>query len=244
MSALAGKRAIVTGGARGIGRAIAAAFVDAGAQVEILDCDPSGAVAAAAVGAQYVDVDLTDDDAARSAVETAIGRLGALDILVNNAGVLVLKPILETTLADWDRTFAINVRAMLVTIQAAAPTLRTAAAGGRIINLASMAAKTGGGGEGAYAASKHAVVGLTRACAQEFGPDRITVNALCPGFVLTEMGADTRTPEMVAAWRARSPLGRLAEPQDVADVAVFLASDAGGYLTGQSVNVSGGIVMH
>lgn len=239
---LQGRRAIVTGGARGIGHAIAAALTRAGASVVVLDRMSAAEACADDIGACHLPVDLSDAEATTASMRTAIAELGGLDILVNNAGILVLKPILETSLDDWDRVFAVNVRAMLVTTQAAVPALRDAG-GGRIINLASMAAKVGGGGEAAYAASKHAVVGLTRASAQEFGPDRITVNALCPGFVLTEMGADTRTPEMVAEWSSRSPLGRCAEPEDVAEAAVFLASDAGGYLTGQAINVSGGMVM-
>jgi 3-oxoacyl-[acyl-carrier protein] reductase len=133
---------------------------------------------------------------------------------------------------------------MLVTMQAVAPVMIAAGRGGRILNLASMAAKSGGAHEGAYAASKAAVVALSRAAALEWGEHDITVNAICPGYVLTEMGAATRTDEDVAAWKARSPLGRLADPQDVAGVACFLASADGAYLTGQAIDVSGGMITH
>ncbi|MBR20860.1 MAG: hypothetical protein CMF57_00180 [Leifsonia sp.] len=119
-----------------------------------------------------------------------------------------------------------------------------AADGGVVINLASMAAKTGGAGEAHYAASKAAVVALTRATALELGGHGIRANALCPGYVLTDMGADTRTEDDVVRWSARSPLGRLGSPGDVAGVALFLASDAASYLTGQAFNVTGGMIMH
>ena len=140
--------------------------------------------------------------------------------------------------------FAVNTRSMLVTTQVAARSMIDAGAGGRIINMASMAAKSGGAGQAHYAASKAAVAALTRCCALEFGQFQITVNCLCPGYVLTEMGAGTRTDDDVARWSGYSPLGRLAVPGDVAGVAVFLAGPDAGYLTGQSINVTGGMVMH
>ncbi|BDZ48427.1 hypothetical protein GCM10025867_06680 [Frondihabitans sucicola] len=132
---------------------------------------------------------------------------------------------------------------MLTTMQAAARTMIAAGGGGKIINLASMAAKKGGAGEGAYPASKAAVVALTRVAALEWGEHGINVNCLCPGYVLTEMGAATRTDEMVASWSALSPLGRCASPADVAGVALFLATPDADYLTGQAINVTGGMVM-
>ena len=116
--------------------------------------------------------------------------------------------------------------------------------GGRIVNLASMGAKRAAAEQAHYAASKAAVVSLTQAAAIELGQHGITVNAICPGYVLTEMGAATRTPEMVAAWSATSPLGRCAEPADVAAMALFLASDDAAYCTGQAFNVTGGMMMH
>ncbi|MCK9916926.1 MULTISPECIES: SDR family NAD(P)-dependent oxidoreductase [Microbacterium] len=244
MGTLDGKRVIVTGAARGIGRAIAARIAAEGAQVVLLDRDADAiAQTAADLGVASLAVDLVDVASTRTTMRAAIDLLGGLDVLVNNAGVFLSGGLLETDPADWDRVQVINTRSMLVTTQEAVPAMR-AGGGGRIINLASMAAKSGGGFEGAYAASKAAVVALTRATAQEFGSDGITANALCPGYVLTEMGADTRTPEMVAAWSSRSPLGRCAAPDDVADVAAFLAGDASRYMTGQSVNVTGGMIMH
>ena len=129
-------------------------------------------------------------------------------------------------------------------MQVAAGSMVAAGRGGSIVTIASMAAKQGGAGQGHYAASKAAVVALTRVAAQEWGEHGITVNALCPGYILTEMGADTRTEDDIRTWCSYSPLGRLGTPADVAGLATFLASPDGAYLTGQALNVTGGMVMH
>ncbi|HEV7623257.1 MAG TPA: SDR family oxidoreductase [Amnibacterium sp.] len=245
MRRLDGARVVVTGGARGIGAAIAARCAAEGARIAVLDrLEDRGRATAGALGGEFVAVDLTDCRRAGDAVTAAAALLGGLDVLVNAAGVLRLGPLLDTTPDEWDAVFAINTRAMLVTMQTAARAMIGAGSGGRIVNLASMAAKDGGANEGAYAASKAAVVALTRAAALEWGCHGITVNAICPGYVLTEMGAATRTPSDVAAWTARSPLGRLASPEDVANVALFLASDEASYLTGEALNVTGGMMTH
>ncbi|MDQ1514034.1 MAG: hypothetical protein QOC59_1876 [Microbacteriaceae bacterium] len=242
---LLGSRVVVTGAARGIGAAIAARCVAEGAVVAVLDrLEDPGRATAQDLGATFHSVDLADPDAAASAVDTAIEGLGGVDVLVNSAGVLLLAPLLETSAEEWDGVFAVNTRAVLLTMQRAARAMIAAGTGGRIVNLASMAAKAGGANEGAYAASKAAVVALTRAAALEWGCHGITVNAICPGYVLTEMGAETRTPSDVAAWTARSPLGRLASPEDVANVACFLASEEASYLTGEALNVTGGMMTH
>ncbi len=167
------------------------------------------ATTAARLDAPAVVADVADPNKARRAVVEAAEALGGLDILVNNAGILLMAPLLEITVEDWDRTFAVNVRSMLCTIQAAVPLMREAG-GGKIVNMASMGGKVGAPNQAHYAASKAAVIELTRVAAMELGALGITVNCICPGYVLTEMGAATRTPEMVAAWTAKSPLGRLA----------------------------------
>jgi 3-oxoacyl-[acyl-carrier protein] reductase len=242
---LSGKRVVVTGGARGIGEAIARRAGAAGARVGVLDrLTEEGRCVADGIGGVFGEVDLADPTTTRRALTTLITHLGGVDVLVNNAGILRQAPLLETTTDEWDEVFAVNTRALLVTSQVAARQMIAAGAGGRIINIASMAGKTGGAGQAHYAASKAAVIALTRVAALELGPHQITVNALCPGYVLTPMGAATRTDEDVRAWTALSPLGRLATPADVAGVAVFLAGDDGGYLTGQAINVTGGMVMH
>lgn len=241
---LTGARAVVTGAARGIGAGIAARLHAEGAAVAVLDrLEQEGRATADRLDGVFVPADLSDPAGAAAATATAVEALGGVDVLVNAAGILQLGSLLDTSVEQWDRVFAINSRAMLVTMQAVAPAMIDAG-GGRIVNIASMAAKAGGAGEGAYAASKAAVVALTRAAALEWGPHGITANAICPGYVLTEMGAATRTPADVAAWTARSPLGRLGTPDDVAGVAAFLASADGAYLTGQAINVTGGMITH
>jgi 3-oxoacyl-[acyl-carrier protein] reductase len=240
----AGRRVIVTGGARGIGAEIASRFATEGARVSILDrLADAGSQHATGIGGRFHPVDLADAAAAAQATATAIGDLGGVDVLVNSAGIFRLTPLLEVTASAWDEMLSINARAVLTTMQVAARSM-IAAGGGTIINIASMAAKTGGAREGHYAASKAAVVALTRVAALEWGEYGITVNALCPGYVLTEMGADTRTEEDIRTWCSYSPLRRLGTAADVAGLVTFLASPDGAYLTGQALNVSGGMVMH
>ena len=201
---LEGRRAIVTGAARGIGHAIAAAFIEAGAAVAIVDRDEKlGATAADAMGAAFVTADLGDDANAKAGIGHAIQALGGLDILVNNAGIFRLRPLLDITAEEWDTVQRINTRSMLSTTQVAARHMIAAGTQGNIINIASMAAKAGGAMEAHYAASKAGVVALTRATAQELGVHGIRANSLCPGYILTDMGAQTRTEEDVAGWSAR-----------------------------------------
>ena len=240
-----GKRVVVVGGARGIGGEIATRFASEGARVSVLDrLADCGTQLADAIGADFHTVDLADPDSALSVTEKAIGALGGVDILVNSAGILRLSRLLDVRVEEWNEIFSINTRAMLTTMQVCARSMIAAGSGGTIINIASMAAKKGGANEGVYAASKAAVVALTRVAALEWGEFGITANSLCPGYILTEMGADTRTEDDVKTWSAYSPLGRLGRAEDVAGVALFLASPDACYLTGQAINVTGGMVMH
>ncbi|RFA16022.1 short-chain dehydrogenase [Subtercola boreus] len=251
---LKGRRIVVTGGARGIGASIASRFAAEGADVAILDLlEGPGAATAARIGASFFRVDLSDEADTRTVLTEAIDSLGGIDVLVNNAGILRFAPLLEITTEDWDTMFRINTRAMLVTTQVAAKRMiaqrqggqaDASTAPGKIVNMASMGGKTGGAGQAHYAASKAAVIALTRVTALELGPEAITANCICPGYVLTEMGAATRTEADVAEWSSYSPLGRLAQPEDVAGVATFLASSDADYLTGQAINVTGGMIMH
>lgn len=232
-----GAKAVVTGGSRGIGAAIVDRLVAEGAEVVVLDRLPCDRVPGVAV-------DLGDASATRAAMEEAVDRLDGIDVLVNNAGIFRITPLLEIDPDEWDEMFAVNTRAMLVTIQAAARAMIDAGDGGRIVNTASMGGKAGAAGQAHYAASKAAVISLTQVAAAELGAHGITVNAVCPGYVLTEMGADTRSAEQEAAWSALSPLGRLGTPGDVAEMVAFLASPGGGYCTGQAMNVTGGMITH
>ena len=242
---LEGRRAIITGAARGIGAEIARTYAAEGAQVVLFDvaADQVRELAKELEGESVV-VDLADASATAAATNEAIELLGGVDLLVNNAGILQMAPILDMTIENWDLTFDVNVRSMFVTTQVAGRAMREQGTGGRIVNMASMGGKLGAPNQAHYAASKSAVIAFTRVTAMELGPFGINANCICPGYVLTEMGAATRTPEMVAAWSAKSPLGRLAEPSDVAKMALFLASDDSSYCTGQAMNVSGGMVMH
>jgi 3-oxoacyl-[acyl-carrier protein] reductase len=242
---LAGCRVIVTGGARGIGGEIASRFASEGARVGILDrLVAEGNERAGEIGGSFHEVDLADPDSTIESMHDALSGLGGIDILVNSAGIFQLSPLLDISIDDWDLMFDINARAMLTTMQVTARAMIAAERGGVIVNLSSMAAKKGGAQEAHYAASKAAVVALTRAAAIEWGSHGIRANAICPGYVLTAMGAATRTDAQIAEWSKLSPLGRLATPADVAGVALFLASSEADYLTGQAINVTGGMVMH
>jgi NAD(P)-dependent dehydrogenase (short-subunit alcohol dehydrogenase family) len=241
---LAGRRCVVTGAARGIGAEIARTYARAGASVGVLDVAPDVKAVAAELDGPVELADLADVTATGEALRRLVHALGGIDVLVNNAGILRITPLLDITVEEWDLVMDVNARSMLVTTQVAARSMIAGGTGGRIINMSSMGAKRAGANQAHYAASKAAVVSLTQAAAIELGPHGINVNAICPGYVLTEMGAATRTPEMVAAWSATSPLGRCAEPADVAGVALFLASDDAAYCTGQAFNVTGGMMMH
>jgi 3-oxoacyl-[acyl-carrier protein] reductase len=239
------KRVVVTGGARGIGAEITRRFAAEGARVAVLDrLVEEGTHLASEVGGHFVPVDLVDPIDTADATARAIEILGGVDILVNSAGILRFSALLDVTVTDWNEMFSVNARAMLTTMQVTVRSMIANGITGKIINLSSMAAKKGGAGEGHYAASKAAVVALTRVAALEWGCHGITANSLCPGYVLTEMGAATRTVDDVKTWSSYSPLGRLGEAADVAGVALFLASPDADYLTGQAINVTGGMVMH
>lgn len=233
------RRAIVTGAARGIGAAIAAALRARRYDVVLVDADEAVESVAEAMGATSLVVDLVSPGATE-AIATAVGDR-PLWLLVNNAGRFDRTPLLEIDLARWDHIQAVNTRSMVATMQAVVPGMIERGAGGRIVNMSSMAAKLGTPGEAAYAASKAAVVALSRIAAMELGPHAITVNSICPGYVLTDLGAGTRSADDVATWQAMSPLGRVAEVGDVAALVCHLASDDAGYVTGEALNVTGGM---
>jgi meso-butanediol dehydrogenase/(S,S)-butanediol dehydrogenase/diacetyl reductase len=256
---LEGKVAIVTGGARGIGRAICLRLARDGASVTVGDVDESGAMSVAreieeADGrACGLRTDVTRRADAQELVDTAVARFGRVDILVNNAGVLRVAPLLQTDEATWDLTFDVNVKGMLFCSQAAAHQMIAQGDGGRIINAASGAAKMGPALPiGAYAASKHAVLGLTRCFAIELAPHQILVNCYCPGIVDTPMwdvidrdvaALQGRPPgSIIQDALASIPLGRLQTPTDVANIVAFYASADASYVTADALNNSGGLL--
>ncbi len=240
---MASQTAIITGAGRGIGLKIAEALVGAGYAVLGLDRNNDVVQAAKDVGAIGIAADLADPAAAAGAIASAIDQLGGVHLLVNNAGIFRSTPLLEISADEWDTVMAVNARTMLTTTQAVVPAMK-AGGGGVIVNMASMGGKEGEPGQAHYAASKAAVIALTRVSAMELGPANIKVNCLCPGYVLTDMGAETRDPDLIAQWEARSPLGRLASTNDVAGHVTFLASEAGAYVTGQAININGGMIMY
>jgi 3-oxoacyl-[acyl-carrier protein] reductase len=249
MNRLSGRRVIVTGGAQGIGAAIVRTIAAEGAAVMVLDgCAEAAALLAEEVGGDAYVTDLCDVRGTREAMTRAIDRLGGLDVLVNNAGVMRFSALLDLDSPDLGEVFDMGTRTMLITTQIAARAMvgfRTPSddCTGKVINVAGTGG-TGGGGQAHFAASKAAVMALTRAAAHELGAHGITVNCVCPGYVLDEREAAAMGLGHVASWSALSPLGRLGQPQDVARAALFLASSDSDYLTGDALNVAGGMALH
>jgi NAD(P)-dependent dehydrogenase (short-subunit alcohol dehydrogenase family) len=254
-SELRGKRAFVTGGAHGIGRAIAHALARSGVRVAIADLDAETADRTATeIGAETVavEIDVRERASVERAFNEALKHLGGCDICIANAGVSTMQRALDLTDADWDFNFAVNARGIFLTNQIAARHF-VAEGAGCIVNTASLAAKVGAPLLAHYSASKFAVLGWTQALARELAPKGVRVNAVCPGFVKTGMQAreiawearlrNISAQQVVDEYVAQTPLGRLEEPEDVADVVVFLCSDKARFMTGQAINVTGGVYM-
>lgn len=248
---LSDKSAVVTGAARGIGRAIALELARHGTDVLLCDLDGPAAEAAAAriadeTGMKVIGdaADVTRKSDAERTIARAVSAFGKLDILVNNAGIHRARPFVDYDESDWDLVFAVNAKGTFLFSQAAARVMIPRRSG-RIINIASASAKKPDPEMCAYNASKSAVVGLTRCMALELGPHGITVNAICPGATDTEMLRDVfaALPGLEATLRARTPLGHIAQPRDQANVVVFLASDLAAHVTGESLIVAGGELM-
>ncbi len=242
---LDGHRAIVTGGGSGIGRATCLRMAAEGASVAVLDIDGDRAKAVAdEVGGAALVADVGDPEALRSAVDQGVAALGGLTLLFNNAGTGNQSPLHEWDPAEWDRLVRINLTGVFLGFRAAIPHIK-ASGGGSIVSTASISGTRPAAGEAPYAAAKAAVAALTATAALEYGPT-IRVNAISPGMIRTALTEPwfQFLPNEVERFERSTPVGRIGEPEDVADVVVFLCSDAARFITGQNIVVDGGLTLH
>ena len=241
---LTGRTALVTGSTRGIGRAIAATLTGAGARVAVVGRDQTRADEVAAGiggGAQGFSADVGDPASVIALVQAVEESFGQIDILVNNAGLTRDNLLFRIKDDDWDMVLDANLKGAFVAIRSTARGMMKRR-WGRIINIASIVGLTGNKGQANYAASKAGLIGLTKSVAKELGSRNILVNAIAPGFIETDMTA-AMTPESRSALSGQIPLERLGNPQDIAGMVAFLASDLASYITGQVLVVDGGMVM-
>lgn len=249
-SGLEGKRVLVTGGAGGLGREAARAFAEAGARVAVLDLaqDRAQAVVADMPGGPHLAIaaDLREVAGHAELIAGVAAELGGLDVLVCAAAVLVRRhDVTDITEDDWDLQHDVNLKSTFFLNQAAARLFRAQGRGGRIINFTSQGWWSGGfGGSVAYAASKGGIVSLTRGLARSLARDGVTVNAISPGAADTAMLRDGMSDEQLAGIVAAIPMGRMATPGELAGAVLFLASDHAAYMTGATLNVSGGWLMY
>lgn len=241
------KTAVITGGARGIGRAIAEEFVREGARVVILDLNKGNFDAAVAElkvnngDACGFILDVTDSAAVEAVFTKVVEDLGGIDILVNNAGITADAQLYKMTEEQWDKVIAVNLKGVFNCSREAIKIMREKQVG-TIINISSVVGLYGNFGQVNYAATKSGVIGMTKSMAKEVGRKNITVNAICPGFIETEMTA--QMPEKVLTMmQEKAPLNRLGKPADIARACVFLASEDASFITGAVLSVDGGIVL-
>jgi 3-oxoacyl-[acyl-carrier protein] reductase len=237
---VSGRKAIVTGAASGIGAAAVARLIADGVEVLAVDVTGDGLK-----GTHTLIADLGDPASFAAIAEATQSKLGGLDILINNAGVCPVSSFDEMTEAMWDHALSINVTAAMKLTRAVLPMLRESSVA-RVINTGSILSRYGDAGLVAYATSKHAILGLTRALAAELGLQGITVNCVQPGAIATGMTKPMfeTNPESLAYYAGRSVLGRIGQPEDIADVMSFLASDDARFITGQGILVDGGVMVH
>ena len=245
---LDGLVALVTGGSRGIGRAIAETLAARGAAVAVNFASREDAarevcesIAAAGGKAIAVGFDVSDAAAVDAGVKQVVSELGGLHVLVNNAGVSIDALLLRASEDDWNRTLEINLKGAFLTSKACSRQLLRAKDRGRIINLSSVVGETGNAGQAMYSASKAGLLGLTKSLAQEFAGRAITVNAVTPGFIETDMTAESLQGDAREALLKKVPLGRIGRPQEIAEAVAFLASPAAAYITGHVMRVNGGL---
>ena len=245
---LKNKVAVITGGAQGIGRAIALGMAQEGAKVVVADLQSEKARSVAAevkmLGGQSLsfEVNVADEFSVKKLVEATFADFGRIDILVNDAGVYLKSSVVDMSETDWDRTLDINLGGNFLCCRAFVPAMR-AQKSGRIISMASGIGHYGMKQFSHYAASKAAIIGLVKSLARELGSDGITVNAICPGSANTAMPRGHRSEEEVMQRLHSTPLPHVLEPEDIAGPVLFLASDAAAYITGQSYNINCGTYM-
>lgn len=245
---LDGKVAVVTGGSRGIGRAVAVALAREGAKVVI---NFAGNVTAAnsvleeitgAGGeAMLYQANVADGEAVEAMIKAALDKFGHIDILVNNAGITRDNLLARMKEEDWDAVMNTNLKGIFLCTKAVARSMMKQRSG-KIINMSSVIGLTGNAGQGNYAAAKAGVIGFTKSMARELASRNIMVNAIAPGFITTDM-THVLSDEIKTGLSEKIPLGRLGAPEDVANAVVFLASDAANYITGQTINIDGGMVI-
>nr|WP_314527827.1 D-threitol dehydrogenase [uncultured Pseudomonas sp.] len=238
---LTGRCAVITGGAAGIGLACASLLVERGARVALLDRDPAVVEVAASLGTGHLGLvaDLRQLDSVQAAIDEAHAGLGRIDYLVNSAGVALLDKALDVSENAWDTTLDINLKASFFVAQACARHM-IEQGGGRIVNLASQAAVIGLDRHVAYCASKAAVVGMTKVLAMEWAPHGINVNAVSPTIVETALGKKAWAGELGEKAKLQIPVGRFAQPEEIAGLVLYLISDAAKMITGENVVIDGG----
>ena len=256
---LTGKNAIVTGAGTGIGRGIALELARHGANVMVCDRNMDGAnetvrmIAEIGTRGYAFKMDVTSEESAEEMAKRCVEQFGSIDLLYNNAGTISMSTIEELTLDQWEKIFAVNCRGVFLCSRAVIPQMKKQG-GGRIISTASQGGKTGLNLLTHYCATKAAVIGFTKGLALELCKDNILVNCFCPGSVMTDMtrreaqwAAEReggKPEDYIRQWESAVPLGRYASPEDIANIAVFLASEYASYMTGQAINISGGQEMH
>jgi 3-oxoacyl-[acyl-carrier protein] reductase len=250
---LEGKVCIITGGAAGIGKATAIKFVNEGAKVVLCDVDVSSGQALAAElgnGTSFYEVDVTNRQAVQDLVDDVVKKLGRIDVLINNAGItrdgLFVKYkngelVSQMSENDFDLVIKVNLKGVFNCAQAVAPQM-IKQGGGVILNASSIVGLYGNFGQTNYAATKFGVIGMTKTWARELGRHQIRVNAVCPGFILTEM-VQKMPEKILEGLAAKTPLGRMGIPEDVANLYCWLASDEASYIHGAAISVDGGMVL-